>query len=122
MHEFENKQKENVMRNEINLINRQQELDRLTREPERLQDTSIISSLGANTSAYLARIQENVSYNIYNVINVVPGEPGSEPVEMGLQTQAINIAETFGEQGTLSIGTYVIIFRLGNKYIFYAKP
>ncbi len=122
MHEFENKQKENIMRNEINLINREQELNRLSREPERLQDTSIISSPGANTFACLARIQELVSYNIYNVINVVLEEPGSEPVSMGLQTQAINIAEPFGEQGTLSIGTYVIIFRLGNKYVFYAKP
>lgn len=109
------------MKNEINLTNRQQELDRLSREPERLKETTIISSPGANTSAWLAKIQENVSYNVYDVINVVTGEPGSEPVAMGLQMQAINIAEPFDEQGTLSIGTYVIIFQLGNKYVFYAK-
>jgi hypothetical protein len=122
MHKFKNKSKENYMKNEINIINRQQELDRLSREPERLKESTIISSPGANTSAWLARIQENVSYNIYDVINVVLGEAGSEPVAMGLETQAINIAEPFDEQGTLPGDIYVIIFRLGNKYIFYAKP
>ena len=110
------------MQNEINLTNRQQELERLSRDPEILSETTIISSPGANTFAWLARIQENISYNIYNVINIVFEEPGSEPVAMGLQAQAINIAEPFNEQGTLSTGTNVIIFRLGNKYVFYAKP
>ncbi len=109
------------MKNEISQTNRQQELDRLSREPERIKETTIISSPGSNTSAWLARIQQNVSYNIYDVINVVLEEPGSEPIAMGLQAQAINIAEPFDEQGTLPIGTYVIIFRLGNKYVFYAN-
>ena len=110
------------MNNEINLINRQQELDRLSREPEKMKETAIISSPGSNTSAWLARIQQNVSYNIYDVINVVFEEPGSEPFELGMQAQAINIAEPFDEQGTLSEGTNVIIFRLGNNYVFHAKP
>jgi len=122
MHEFKDKPKENFMKNEINLTNRQQELDRLSREPERLKETEIISSTGANTSAWLARIQENVSYNVYDVINVILEEPGSEPVAMGMQTQAINMAEPFDEQGTLPCDIYVIIFRIGNKYVFYAKP
>ena len=82
MHEFENKSKENLMKNEINIINRQQELDRLSREPEKMNETTFISSPGSNTFAWLAIIQENVSYNIYDVINVVLEEPGSEPVAM----------------------------------------
>lgn len=122
MYKFTNMSKANFMKNEINHVNKEQELDRLSREPDRLTETSIINSPGSNTSAWLARILENISYNIYDVVNVVPGEAGIEPILMDLHSQAINIAEPFDEQGTLSIGTNVIIFRLGNKYVFYAKP
>ena len=110
------------MKNEINLTNRQQELDRLSRTPERLEESTIITSPGSNTSAWLAKIQSNAAYNIYNVINIALSEPGDEPVAMGMQVQAINIAEPFGGQGTLPAGTYIIIFRLGDSYCFYTKP
>ncbi len=111
------------MNNEINITNRQQELDRLCREPlARLKENAILSSPGTGTQAFAVKIQSNSSYNLYNVINVIFGEPGSEPVVMGMDTQAINLAEPFDQQGTLSTGTYVIIFRLGTKYVFFAKP
>ncbi|MBN1974194.1 MAG: hypothetical protein JW787_11180 [Sedimentisphaerales bacterium] len=110
------------MKNEMNTANQQQELNRLCREPERLKETSILSSPGTGTSAWMARIQQNIFYNIYNVVNILIGSPGSEPTAMGIEAQAINLAEPFGQQGTLSSGTYVIIFRIGSKYVFYTKP
>ena len=111
------------MRNEINITNQRQELDRLCREPaDRLRETSILNSPGAGTSIWTAKILSNVSYNVYDVVNVAIGEPGSEPVSRGVQVQAVNMAEPFGQTGTLSSGTYVIIFRASNKYVFYAKP
>ena len=111
------------MKNEINISNRQQQLDRLCRAPSEKQiDTSILSSPGTSTSIWAVMILSNASYNVYNVVNVVIGEPGSEPVAMGMQTQAVNLAEPFDQQGTLSYGKYVVMSRIGNNYIFYAEP
>jgi hypothetical protein len=111
------------MKNEINITNRQQELDRLCREPSvRFKETAILNSPGTGTLVHTVRIQGNSSYNVYNVANVTLGDPGCEPVAVGMDDQAINLAEPFDQQGTVPVGTYVIIFRLGNKYIFYAKP
>jgi hypothetical protein len=111
------------MKSEINVTNRQQELDKLCREPiDRMKETPALYSPGAAMTAYAARIQENYSYNVYNVIKTVIGEPGSEPVSFGDEIQAVNLAEPFGQQGTLTSDTYVIVFRFGNKYIIYAKP
>ncbi len=111
------------MKNEINATNRRQELDRLCREPsDRLKETAILSSPGAGTSIWTVKILNSYSYNVYNVVNVVIGEPGSEPVSRGIEAQAVNLAESFDQQGTLSSGTYVIMFRLAGRYVFYAKP
>jgi hypothetical protein len=111
------------MNDEINITNRQQELNRLCREPMvRLRETVILCSPGVGTQFIAVKIQSNSSYNVYNVVNVTFGEPGSEPVEMGMYVLATNMAEPFDQQGTLPAGTYVVIFKLGNKYVFYAKP
>lgn len=111
------------MKNEINTINREQELNRLCREPsDRLKETAILSSPSAGTAAWSVIIQSNYCCNVYNVVNVVIGEPGNEPIPQGITVHAINLAEPFDQQGTLANGTYVIIFRLGTKYVFYAKP
>ncbi len=111
------------MKNEMNIINQQQELDRLCREPGvRFKETAIFNSSGTGSSSHAVRIQGNLSYNVYNVVNVTLGAPGCEPVAIGMDIQAINMAEPFDQQGTVPVGTYVIIFKLGNKYIFYAKP
>jgi len=119
----ENYSEKKAMNSQINTTNREQELNRLCREPsDRLKETAILSSPGSATSAWTVKIQSNLSYNVYNVVNVVIGEPGCEPVVRGMQAQAVNLAEPFDQQGVLAYGTYVIIFRLGNTYVFYAKP
>jgi len=52
----------------------------------------------------------------------VIGAAGSEPSEIGQQTQAVNLAESFLQEGTLPAGTYAIMSRAGDKNVFYAKP
>ena len=60
------------------------------------------------------------SYNVYNVCAVVIGDAGSLPVEIGAQMQAVNLAESFMQQGQLSAGTYAVMSRVGEKNVFYA--
>jgi hypothetical protein len=68
------------------------------------------------------KIKSHSSYNVYNVITVVIGAVGSVPAEIGQQTQAVNLAEPFGAEGTLAAGTFAMMSRVGDKNVFYAVP
>jgi len=87
-----------------------------------MKEISVVTSPGARTTVWAVKIKSHSSYNVYNVIVVVIGGPGSLPVEIGKQTQAANLAESFHEQGTLAAGTYAVMAMVGNKNVFYAKP
>jgi hypothetical protein len=101
--------------------NTQQVLERLSRAPsQRTDDTTMVTSPGAGTIAWSVKIKSNSSYNLYNVITVVISDVGTEPAEIGQQTQAFNLAESFSQQGALEAGTYVVMFRVGGKNVFYA--
>ena len=111
------------MSNETNIVNGQQILERLARKgSEQLQEVSVVTSPGARTAAWAIKVKSNSSYNFYNVVAVVIGDAGSIPVEIGGQTQAVNLAESFQQQGTLSAGTYAVMFRVGDKNVFHVKP
>ncbi len=111
------------MSNETNIVNGQQILERLARKgSEQLQEVSVVTSPGARTAAWAVKIKSNSSHNFYNVVAVVIGDAGSLPVEIGGQTQAVNLAESFQQQGTLPAGTYAAMFRVGDKNIFHVKP
>ena len=111
------------MSNETNIVNGQQILERLARKgSEQLQEVSVVTSPGARTAAWAVKIKSNSSYNFYNVVAVVIGDAGSIPVEIGGQTQVVNLAESFQQQGTLSAGTYAVMFRVGDKNVFHVKP
>jgi hypothetical protein len=88
---------------------------------ESLQEVSVVTSPGARAAAWAVKVKSHVSYNVYNVCAVQLGEPGSVPVEMGQQMQAVNLAESFLDQGTLPAGTYAVMSRVGDKNVFYAK-
>jgi hypothetical protein len=101
--------------------NVQQVLEQLSRAPlQRTGDTTMVTSPGSGTVAWAAKVKSNSSYNNYNVITVAIGDAGTEPVEIGQQTQAFNMAESFDQQGTLAVGTYIVMFRVGGKNVFYA--
>jgi hypothetical protein len=98
-------------------------VERLVREGSpSVQEVATVASPGARAAAWAIKVKSLASYNVYNVAAVVIGEPGSLPVEIGQQVQAVNMAESFMQQGTLSAGTHAIMFRVADWNVFYAKP
>ena len=106
----------------MNIIDSQETLQRLARGAlQERQETSVVASPGARAAAWAVKVKSHSSYNVYNVRAVQMGEPGSLPVEIGQQMQAVNLAESFLDPGTLPAGTYVLMCRVGDKNVFYAK-
>jgi len=87
-----------------------------------MQEISVVTSPGARADAWAIKVKSHSSYNVYNVIVVELGDAGSLPVEIGKQFQAVNLAESFHDPGTLAAGTYAVMARVGDKNVFYAKP
>jgi len=111
------------MGNNFEIGESQQALERLAREGSRgMQEVSAVTSPGARAAAWAIKIKSHISYNVYNVIAVVIGDAGTTPLEIGQQTQAVNLAESFEAEGTLATGTYAAMFRVGDKNVFYATP
>jgi hypothetical protein len=111
------------MSNTANIVNRQQVLDRLCRTCSLgTGETAIVTSPGARAAAWAVKVKSNSSYNVYNVVVVVINDAGSEPTEIGQQTKAVNLAESFTQTGTLPTGTYAVMARVGDKNIFHVKP
>jgi hypothetical protein len=86
------------------------------------REVSIVTSPGARESGWAIKVKSHSSYNVYNVIAMEIGDAGSIPVEIGQQMQAVNLAESFLQEGTLSVGTYAAMLRIGDKNVFYAEP
>jgi hypothetical protein len=91
-------------------------------ETQQISEVSVVTSPGARTSAWAVKVKSLSSCNVYNVCAVEVGAPGSLPVEIGGQMQAVNLAESFLDAGQLPAGTFVVISRVGGKNVFYAKP
>ena len=98
-------------------------LDRLSREsPQGAGEITVVTSPGARAAAWAIKVKSLSSYNVYNVIAVVIHNAGTAPSEIGQQMQAVNLAESFTQPGTLPVGTYALMARVGDKNIFYVKP
>jgi hypothetical protein len=111
------------MSNGAKIVNSQQMLQRLCRAgSEGAGEIAVVTSPGARTAAWAVKVKSNSSYNVYNVIAVVIGDAGSSPTEIGQQMQAVNLAESFTQQGTLPADTYAVMFRVADKNVFYAEP
>ena len=87
-----------------------------------IQEVATVTSPGARATAWTVKIKSLAGYNVYNVTVIVLGGPGALPSEIGQQTQAVNLAESFMQQGTLQSGTCAIMFRVGDKNVFYVQP
>ena len=85
-----------------------------------MQEVSVVTSPGARAAGWAVKVKSLFSYNVYNVRVVVIGDAGTLPVEIGAQTEAVNLAESFLQDGQLSAGTYAVMFRVGEKNVFYA--
>ena len=111
------------MSNHTRAINNPQLLERLSRQGSQGTDEiAVVMSPGARTAAWAVKVKSNSSYNIYNVVAVIISVPGLAPSEIGQQVEAVNLAESFTQQGTLSAGTCAVMSRVGDKNVFYAKP
>lgn len=110
------------MNDRVNILDSQQVLGRLARGAEHIREVSVVTAPGDKAVAWAIKIKSNSSHNVYNVVTVVIGDAGSIPVEIGQQTQAVNLAEPYQQQGTLPAGTYAVMFRVGDKNVFYVEP
>jgi alcohol dehydrogenase class IV len=105
------------------ITNGRQILERLSREGSQgAAEVAVVTSPGARAAAWAVKVKSLLSYNVYNVIAVVIRNAGTAPSEIGGQMQAVNLAESFTQPGTLPAGTYVVMNRVGDKNVFYAKP
>jgi hypothetical protein len=111
------------MSSTANIVNRQEVLDRLCRfGSQGIDEIAVVTSPGARVAAWAVKVKSNSSYNVYNVVAVVINDAGSEPTEIGQQTKAVNLAESFTQTGTLPAGTYAVMARVGDKNVFHVKP
>ena len=109
------------MSNQANIQNNQQELEGLGRKsPLQIAEKSILVSAGMGAGSFAAKVKSLSSYNVYNVCIVEIIGAGFEPSEIGQNIQAYNLAESFTTTGSLAVGTYVVVARVGGKNIFYA--
>jgi len=105
------------------ITDEQQVLASLAREAsDNRKETTAMVSAGVGVLTWPVRIKAHVTHNVYSVRPVVIGDAGSVPNEMGQSAEATNLAESFLSEGTLSVGTYAVMFRTSQKNVFYAKP
>jgi hypothetical protein len=98
-----------------------QELGRMVRRFEQgPSEVSAVTSPGARTSAWAIKVKSLVEYNVYEVCTVIVGPAGTLPVEIGSEIEAVNLAESFMADGGLPAGTYAVMSKVGEKYVFYA--
>ncbi len=106
---------------EQSIDNGRQELGRLARRGDSGPgEVSVVVSPGERAGCQAVKVKGNVSYNVYKVCEVMIGEPGTLPVEIGTETEAVNVAEDFLQAGQLASGSYVPMHRVGDKNVFYA--
>lgn len=105
------------------MTDQQQLLAELARAgSENRQENSLVISPGARVGAWAVKVKSRVDYNVYRVRAVVIGDPGSMPVEIGDEMEAVNLAESFLAQGTLVAGKYALMCRAGEKNVFHVVP
>lgn len=103
--------------------NNHQLLERLSRQGSQGTDEiAVVISPGSRTAAWAVKVKSNLSHNVYNVVAVIIRAPGFAPSEIGQQAEAVNLAESFTQQGTLPAGTCAVMSRVGGKNVFHAKP
>ncbi len=106
-------------------IDLQEQIERLSRlEGRGLKDEpTLVQAPGAMPPAWAIKIVGNAEYNVYNVRQVSIAAPGVPPVTIGSSDlPAVNLAESFFSTGSVPEGTYAVMWRAGDKNVFYVKP
>ncbi len=109
--------------NERHITDRQQVLADLARRgQDNRKEIAQAVRTAAPGAAQAVKIIGHLAYNLYTVDPVTLGAPGTTPTQRAEPAEAFNLAEPFLEEGALASGTYVLMFRVGTKNAFYAKP
>ena len=106
-------------------IDLDEQLTRLARQEENglKNEHNMVLAPGAAPPAAAIKIVSLVQANVYLVQQVSLVIPGAFPSELGgTSTEATNMAESFLNNGTLSAGTYAIMWRVAGGNAFYVKP
>jgi len=112
------------MAEKVNGIGVQERLSRLARAQQqgRQEESALVAASGAAPPAWLIEVVDNVEYNLYEVQQVRIITTGLEPLAVGgSTTQAFNVAESFTSAGTISAGTYAVMWRVGERNVFYVR-
>jgi hypothetical protein len=103
----------------------QEQVTRLKRrEGKGIPDESaLVTATGAAPAAWTVEIVSNVEKNLYTVRQVKILSVGVTPVTVGgSETQAFNLAESFLAAGALAVGTYTVMWRVGDRNVIYVEP
>jgi len=103
----------------------QEKLDRLARGSGQGAngEQAMVKSPGAMVPAWAVKVMGLVEYNVYKVRQVSILATGVPPVTIGSSDlPAVNLAESFTSTGSVAIGTYGVMWRVGDKYVIYVKP
>lgn len=107
------------MTNEVDITANIEAMERLRRNLGQPKEVSVVTSAGDGISAWVIKVKSHLSYNIYSVAAVLIGQVGSNPVELGQQVEAFNLGEDFDQQGGSAVGGYAVMFKVGQKRLFY---
>jgi hypothetical protein len=78
-----------------------------------------VVSPGATVQAFACKVKSSVSHNVYKVRMVEIGPPGTLPVEIGDEMEAVDLSDDFSDPaGDVSIGSIVVVSRVAGKYVF----
>ncbi len=105
----------------VNVNDSAEVLERLARTGLPAAEQAVVTSPGSIAAAMAVKVKSLLAYNFYNVRAVQINEPGTIPTEIGSDMTAVNLAESFLQAGQLAAGTIVVICRVGDKNVFYAK-
>jgi rRNA processing protein Gar1 len=98
----------------------QQFVEQLSRSGGEAKENFFVISAGDKVVGFVAQVIGKYDFNYYTVRAVELNVPGSEPVIIGSEVLAVNVAEPFLLQGNLPAETYIVMFKIGENYCFYA--
>ena len=88
------------------------------KEPQ-IHEIHGVVSPGATVQVFACKVKSSVSHNLYKVRMVEIGPPGTLPVEIGDEMEAIDLSDDFSNPASdVSIGSIVVVSRVAGKYVF----
>ena len=102
----------------------QEELAKLKRRQRNNErpERAVVTATGTVPPAWAIKVLSLDSYNVYNVQLVDISLPGVPPSPVTGSLKAYNLAESFTSNGSLSAGTYAVMWRVGKSYVFNVVP